>query len=339
MAALMGCRGGADVPPDFAGEPCPRLIGVWPTWTDATEPTTEQLDSISHLAIAFALPTHDGELDTADVDKVLPRLKPLLSARDIEMVLSIGGAVGYGDAFIDISKDERLRAKFSENVTQYVIDNGFDGVDIDWEFWSQQAIRLEGGNDPVESRLLLTLLKDLRESLPAHVELSADIFAGRYYGPQYLSEMQNELDFVNLMAFDFTGAWPESDVSHHSDDSTVRLALKDVENRGFRAENLVVGIPAYGIRFEDGKTDSINKVPHKDIIEPNMANLSAVLDGDRIGHTFFETPSNTRAKVWYAMSKGVRGFFLFDLTQDTAIPEWSILASIDRAIEATSCSR
>lgn len=74
---------------------------------------------------------------------------------------------------------------------------------------------------------------------PDDITLSADIFAGPYYGPQYLPQMQEPLDFVNLMAFDFTGAWDGSDVSHHADFPMFRLAMKGVEGRGFWLKTLL----------------------------------------------------------------------------------------------------
>lgn len=338
LLTLSGCSEPTVPPPDLTGKACPHVFGVWPTWTKAPGPSPEQLNMMTHLAIAFALPTQDGGLETSSVDAVLETIKPRLANRTVGLILSIGGAVGYGDAFIQISKDEALRAKFLQNIVTYVADNGFVGVDIDWEYWSKQAVQGQGGNDPVESQLLVQLLQDLRAVLPDDIMLSADIFAGSYYGPQYLPEMQDDLDFVNLMAFDFTGGWAASNVSHHSDFPTFRLALKDVEDRGFLAENLVVGIPSYGVMFEDGKTDNVKKVPNIDIYAAHSQTAEDALKRGRVGHTYFETPRNTEAKIAYALSQGVKGFFLFDLTQDATHPDWNILAAIDRSVKATSCS-
>lgn len=104
------------------------------------------------------------------------------------------------------------------------------------------------------------------------------------------------------------------------------------------AENLVIGIPAYGVTFEDGKTDSVKKVPNKDIYAAHSEISENALRRGRVGHTYFETPGKTDAKIAYALSKGVKGFFLFDLTQDASHPDRSILAAIDRSVKATFCS-
>jgi len=323
--------------PDLSGKPCPAIIGVWPSWSDVSYVDEAVIEKLSHLALVFALPKANGELDTKAIDQVLTHLKPIAKKADVKLVLSIGGAVGYGDAFIKLSANPEARGRFVVNVTKYVLDNGFSGVDIDWEVWTRQAVIGLGGNDPVESLMLLTLIQDLRSTLPPDITLSADIFAGSYYGPQYLPELQDYTDFINLMAFDFTGQWKDSPIRHHADVKTFRRALQDVNERGFRTENLMIGLPAYGVRFENGQTESVTKVPNREIAKAAGNEFQKALSKGRIGDTYFETPEMTEAKVINGLSAGAAGFFLFDISQDHTDPEWSILQTIYKTVNMTDC--
>lgn len=342
MFLVSGCDEHIEYPqttPDLSGVACPARIGVWPVWELEDLPTPEALAMLSHLVIAFALPQADGGLDTSYVDATLERLAPKLEASDIDLVLSIGGAIGYGDAYIKLSQDAETRARFVSNVTDYVQKSGFSGVDIDWELWTRQAVDGLSGNDPVESALLLNLVNDLRVSLPESVTLSTDIFAGPHYGPQYLPALADHTDMINLMAFDFTGAWDGSRVGHHADFTTFKLAINDVEERGFPTHKLMLGIPAYAVQFENGKTHEVTKLPNRAIALMSETDASVQPNTGKFGHTYYETPELAVAKTRIGLEKRVAGFFLFDLSQDSADAEWSILQAINKTIVESKCER
>ena len=104
----------------------------------------------------------------------------------------------------------------------------------------------KGGNDADESQRLVYLLKKLRSELSESILLTADISPGPWVGPQYLPEIQEHVDYVNLMAFDFTGQWNSSKVSHHAEFGTFLRAVNQTVSRGFKPEKMLVGLPTYG---------------------------------------------------------------------------------------------
>lgn len=323
----------------LSGQKCPDVIGVWPVWETKAQPNSGMMEQLSHLAIAFALPTAEGGLNTVDVDRTLEAIRPTAESTNIPLILSIGGAAGYDDAFIVLSKDANKRAKFVKKIVDYVAEKNFSGVDIDWEIWTQQTQKGLGGNDPVESVLLVELLKDLRLALPSDVRLSTDIFAGSYYGSQYLSEIQEHVDSVNLMAFDFTGQWSQSTIGHHSLPTMVERAFEDVNGRGFASNIIVLGVPAYGVKFENGKNSTVSKIPIREIESlTGLVKEKALKDG-RYKDTYFETPHMTKTKVRSALKRGVTGFFIFDLTQDSTDPNWGILNALRATVSETGCKR
>ena len=132
---------------------CMPIVAAYPTWSANQLP----LESIpwhkfTHITLTFVLPNADGSLQTKDMDQIIDTLVKLAHEKNKKVFISIGGAIGYGDAFQKIAGDKDRLKLFSTNVKAYVQAHQIDGVDIDWEYWTKQAVHKQGGNDPVESR-------------------------------------------------------------------------------------------------------------------------------------------------------------------------------------------
>lgn len=168
----------------------------------------------------------------------------------------------------------------------------------------------------------------MRQALPNSVLLTTDIVAGNWYGPQYLVELQEHVDYVNLMAFDFTGAWSNSPIGYHSELPLFKLAIQHTLQRGFSAEKLLISLPAYGIEFKDGKTETAEHVLYKDIVE-QLNRDPAALAKRQAGHLYFETASDIANKVKYIDSEGLAGITFFQLWGDHPDPEFNLLQHIN----------
>jgi len=318
---------------------CLPIIAVYPTWSAQQLP----LESIpwhkfTHITLTFVLPNPDGSLQTLEVDQLIAPLVKQAHEKNKKVIVSIGGAQGYGDAFQKIAADKKQLKTFSENVAAYVKTHQLDGIDIDWEYWTKQAVHQQGGNDPVESRLLVDLLASLRATLPKGVLLTTDIFAGHWYGEQYLPEIQHYVDYLALMAYDFTGAWESSPVGHHSDYSTFKKSIDFLAERGFNKEKLLVGFPTYGIEFVDGKNSQVNKdYTHRYIIE-KIKQTNGNVNSGKMGNLYFETPELVRKKSQYILNQGLAGVFMFELTQDTSDNNTSLLSASNQVISPGFCS-
>ncbi len=319
---------------------CLPIVAVYPTWS-ANQLPLENIpwNKFTHITLIFVLPGADGSLHTADVDKIIDPLVKMAHEKNKKVFVSIGGAIGYGDAFQKIAADKNLLKIFAKNVNDYVVAHKIDGIDIDWEYWTKQAVHQQGGNDPIESRLLVDLLAALRTELPDDIQMTADIFAGYWYGEQYLPEIQQYLDYAVLMAYDFTGAWESSPVTHHADYSTFKKSIEYVLDRGFQKDKLLVGFPAYGIEFVDGKNNSVNKdYPHRRIVEI-IKQKNTDIESGRIGNVFFETPDLVRNKSRYILDHQLAGVFMFELTQDTLDDKTSLLSASNQVISPDLCEK
>lgn len=325
---------------DIKQNRCIPIVAVYPTWS-ANQLPLESIpwDRFTHITLTFVLPNVDGSLQTQDMSQIIDPLVKRAHEKNKKVLISIGGALGYGDTFQKIASDKNLLKKFTLNVNAYVAEHKIDGVDIDWEYWTKQAVHQQGGNDPVESRLLVDLLAALRAELPKSIQMTTDIFAGYWYGEQYLPEIQQYLDYVVLMAYDFTGAWESSPISHHSDYATFKKSIEFVLDRGFQKEKLLVGFPAYGIEFIDGKNTQVNKEhPYKAIVE-TIKQQNGNYNSGKIGNLFFETPELVKKKSHYILNQQLAGIFIFELTQDTLDDNTSLLSASNQVISPKFCTK
>ena len=316
------------------------VVVVYPTWS-ANQLPLESIpwNKFTHITLTFVLPNSDGSLETKDMDQLIDPLVKLAHEKNKKIFISIGGAAGYGGAFQKIAADKVRLKLFTQNVAAYVQAHQVDGVDIDWEYWTKQAVDQQGGNDPVESRLLVDLLAALRAELPKNIQMTTDIFAGYWYGEQYLAEIQQYLDYVVLMAYDFTGAWESSPIRHHSDYATFKKSIKFVLARGFQKEKLLVGFPAYGIEFIDGKNTQVNKEhPYKAIVA-TIKQKNGDYNSGKIGNLFFETPELVKKKSQYILNQQLAGIFIFELTQDTLDDSSSLLNASNQVISPNFCTK
>jgi chitinase len=145
-----------------------------------------------------------------------------------------------------------------------------------------------------------------------------------------LSTAAQELDFLNLMGYDFTGPWTELS-GHHSQLFTPQgghPSLKKscsggveyVLSQGFPSHKLVLGIPAYARRFRGatgpGQTfQGGDEIEYKDISQEwiEKAQVDRVLgaayyiDGDSF--LSFDIPETVRVKAHFAKDLSLAGLF------------------------------
>jgi chitinase len=255
------------------------------------------------------------------------------------VIISVGGNGEAGKGFLALTQRKTAQQNFISNIVNYVERYGLDGVDIDWEYWTYQNVEGRGGNDPIESQRLVNLLKALRAKLPADKLLTVDIFVGDWLGLQYLAEIEKSVDYVNVMAYDFTGAWPESPIGHHADYATFKRALAFAQAQGFSRDKLIVGLPTYGIEFENGGTTSIKHWAYRDILERiSQANRTAAsLERGRDDHLYFETPALITQKAQLIQRGGYAGAMIFELTGDSLSPKTSLLKRVYDTLQAPGC--
>jgi chitinase len=161
---------------------------------------------LTHVIYAFAKVTATGDCESvnSEDDAVnFPQLLKLKAAYPkLSVLISVGGA-SHSTYFCPVCADSTMRQHLAQSCVQFMIQNGFDGIDIDWEF--------PGATD---SENLTALLAEIRSQLDAQGEVD-----GRHYlltiaapaGPSHIANLQlaliyPQLDWINLMTYDFAVA-------------------------------------------------------------------------------------------------------------------------------------
>lgn len=312
------------------------VVAVYPAWKHtASSIQTIPWQRFSHLAVAGIYPKEDGSLLTENVDSFLQELVTKSHANGKKVVISIGGAGNASQGFIAITKNQEKIDFFIKNVSNYVDRYHLDGVDIDWEYWTYQHKLNQGGQDPIESSQLVSLMKSLRNYFPPSFILSVDVAPGNWIGEQYQLALQDYVTYVNLMAFDFTGAWESSKIAYHSDIPTFDKALDYMLKRGFDPSKIIVGLPAYGIEFVDGKNKKIKHMDYKDIVEMLGADAQKI-SKSRIKNIYFEDQESIKKKCLLVNKRKIGGVFIFNILSDHESDNFSLLVSCNKLIQPVS---
>ena len=179
-------------------------------------------------------------------------------------MLSIGGWT-LSASFSDIALTDASREKFALSAVDFMVDHGFDGLDIDWEYpvCGGLASNIYRPEDTQNYTLLLGELReqlDLQEALDGNdYQLTIASPAGFDKIANYdLAGMSQYLDFINVMTYDYHGAWENttnhqaalyassSDPFEYADQYNVASTVQQYLDAGVAAEDIVLGAPLYG---------------------------------------------------------------------------------------------
>lgn len=320
-------------------------------------PASMNFNCISHVFYAFAHVALDGGVFLSDewADARMPvdgatgclgsfmRLKQ--QHEHLRVILSIGGGNSSRN-FPVVAASALTRDNFGRSARGLVEASGFDGIDIDWEHPS----------DPEKGRNFLALLAAVRIHLPDEFLLIAALPAGRWVLQNIdLNKAQDYLDFINLMAYDFTGSWtPES--GHHAqlysggrEVANGSAAVNYVISTGFPAKKILLGIPVYGRSFlhssgpgqgytghgGEGGTFEYKELPRpgaEEIVDTHV--VAASCTGGDGGFVSYDNPETVRAKAEYCKENQLGGLFYWTGTADKPGPR-SLVAAGFRALHSS----
>jgi chitinase len=316
----------------------------------------------------------DGEADTWDQPlrgnfNQLKKLKQMYP--QIKILISLGGwtwSGGFHEAALTEANRQRTAAScidlyikgnlpVSDNAGGEGVAAGiFDGIDIDWEYPNHPG----NGNPygPEDTHNFTLLLGELRKQLDA-IDPGLLLTIASPAGEDKLEDIELDrihptLDWINIMSYDYHGAWDASGPTHHQSalfgspedpssgiiknyytDYTVQKHLE----AGIPAKKLNIGVPFYG-RGWRGVTNENNGLYQQAAGPAQGTNESGMDDYKNIaalgypvywdpvaeaswcynGDIFwtYDTPESLKNKMEYIERTGLGGVMFWDLSGDTA---------------------
>lgn len=288
-----------------------RAAGYYPDYYVNELPVSQirfnQLTDIIYFSIS---PNADGTLNTNSINSDPNTTRDLVQAaknNNVKTWICVGGA-GRSANFSVVVADPTKRLVFMNGLLQFCLNNGFDGIDLDWEPIT----------DPNNYALLVRELKTTM--IPHSLLLSVDVYA---LGNGLRPEAFESIDWLHVMAYHLYENAP------HATYEDAVAGLEHWESMGFPRPKIILGLPFFG---KDINLQTINDYyPYKDII--NLYRPSP--DIDEVAGINFNGIETIKAKTEYVLENNYGGVMFWELTNDTN-DQTSLLTAVAEAVQLNS---
>jgi len=294
-----------------------RIIGYVPNWIDVTA-FSQNFDfkQVTHLNFAFQNPDASGNL--VESNDGLPALVEKAHANNVKVLISLGGADSANAPlktnYQNLISTTEKRAAFIHKIMVYLNKYKLDGLDVDAE---GPAINSNYG----------VFVKQLADSLKPTGKL---LTAAVGWGSENIQNSTLPLfDWINLMAYDYTGNWDQTHPGQHSPYWYAQQMIKDWLVRGVKKENLCLGMPFYGYGFYKSKGSfNYNTI---------LARFPDAWQKDQVGDTIYYNGMNTIWKKTKLAMAEASGVMIWELSNDVK-GEHSLLKVISKTVDSLSTS-
>lgn len=340
----------------------PILAGYYPWYArlDGLLPGDLPAGLLTHLHYAFAGVDGTGRIRLENPREDLASFAGLRGLREeypgLMTLLSVGGWDGSQN-FSLAARDEDRRRAFAQSAADLMEEQGFDGLDLDWEF------PVYGGktgtvHHPEDGKNYLLLLRAVREELDARGEaagrrylLTAAVSPGAGFMENLpLKELAEPVDYLFFMGYDQNGPWdPFTGMNaplSSKEGVGLKAAVEGYLDAGVPREKLVLGVPFYGYLYrlaEEGPGQpgvpfaTAESVSYDTIAAQWLTQGTRRLDPEGqvpwlSGEGWFlsyDDPSSIAAKGRYARELGLGGVGAWELSQDR---EGRLLGALRQAV-------
>ena len=270
-----------------------RVVGYLPSYRFDSN---EKIDycKLTHLNLAFANPGSNGKLIINDFSGVVVRARNENS--NIKIYISIGGGyltdeqASIWSNSIDIKDNRPI---IINEIVNFVVDNSLDGVDVDleWQYvtsgYSDFVIELKSA--------LSTKGKSMTAALPGTTKFD-----------NITEEALQTFDFINIMAYDFTGPWNPTASGQHSSYNNAVESINFWKNTGVSKSKLTLGVPFYGYDFSN--SSNVTSFTFGQMISTN----NSYSEIDNVGMKYYNGRPTIKSKVKLA-SEQVSGLSLIHI--------------------------
>lgn len=336
------------------------MVGYYAGWSSYSGYTPAKIPAgmLTHLHYAFAkIDPSTGKIALADAANDRKNFAAIRQLKQrypsLKTLISVGGW-DYSAYFSDVAATPSRRETFAQSCVDFILEHGFDGVDIDWEY------PVSGGlagntNRPQDKQNFTLLLKAIRDKLDKQEARDGKTYYLSIAGAAntgYLSKIEPKavagvVDYIFLMAYDMHGPWdtyadfnaplymPEEQSPQYK--NSVYDGIKAYISAGVSARKLVLGMPFYGYVYQGVKgqnnglysTFSSAKSVSYNTLRSTYLNNSAFKQyrHARAGVPYlygsgtfvtYEDASSIAAKAAMAKSMGLAGAGAWELSQDTS---------------------
>ena len=286
-----------------------RVVGYLPSYRFDSN---EKIDycKLTHLNLAFANPGSNGKLIINDFSGVVVRARN--ENNNIKIYISIGGGyltdeqASIWSNSIDIKDNRPI---IINEIVSFVVDNSLDGVDVDleWQYvtsgYSDFVIELKSA--------LSTKGKSMTAALPGTTKFD-----------NITEEALQTFDFINIMAYDFTGPWNPTASGQHSSYNNAVESINFWKNTGVSQSKLTLGVPFYGYDFSN--SSNVTSFTFGQMVSTN----NSYSEIDNVGMKFYNGRPTIKSKVKLA-SEQVSGIMIWELGQDS-FSDYSLLKTIHK---------
>lgn len=323
------------------------VVGYYPSWASSggVPPASINASLLTHINYAFANISTQGELILANPQTDRKNFEGLRTLKakhpHLKLLISVGGW-DYSYNFSYVASTEQLRRTFAQSCVKFILQHGFDGVDIDWEFPAAK-----------DKQNFTLLLRELRSALDQQSAKDGKTYLLTIAGSPGASHLKNMeakavasiVDYIFLMGYDIHGPWDSfADLNaplYTPTESSpqYKLSVNDgvwaYQNAGVPASKLVLGMPFYGYQYtiEQGTANglyspfsSAKSIGYHKLAEGYLGNpqfQSFFHETARVpwlfdGTTFitYENEASIAEKTAFALSQGLAGVGAWDLSHD-----------------------
>jgi chitinase len=203
-----------------------------------------------------------------------------------------------------VAASPELRTRFALNLTEFLVTEGFDGADFDWEYPTNG--QMDGYAE------LLTAVK--AQFGPRNLRLSVAISPGKPLSAQGFAAV----DRVHGMLYDDDG--------RHSTLENTAEHVRQLLAEGVAPSQLLLGVPFYGRGYTRSGPAWSSAVSYKTLRERYDVDPTQ----DTVSGYYFNGSQTVRRKVEFAKAAGLSGVMIWEIGQDTT-DDASLLAAITQA--------
>lgn len=240
-------------------------LAGWATYSNFNILTDVDGSRLTHINYAFAningsyrVVMEDPAIDGQNFNNLL-QLK--VKYPHLKTLISIGGWNGSAN-FSKAAATDKSRTTFANSAVDFMVQNGFDGIDLDWEY------PVTGGGpgtrpNPKDRTNYPLLLQKVRETLNKREKIDGKKYlltiaggaTAGFASNTQLGFSHQYLDYVQIMTYDIHGTWESrSDFNAPLFDAggetySVNQGVQAYINAGVPANKIVMGVPFYGYKY------------------------------------------------------------------------------------------